>query len=89
MICGYIRVSTKEQNEDRQLISMNQANIPPENIFMDKRRQADKTTGTEAAKACNMPLSALGYRAEIYKKSAILQQTVFTSLCTFLSENIC
>ena len=40
-IYGYIRVSTKEQNEDRQLIAMNQANVPPENIFMDKQSGKD------------------------------------------------
>lgn len=41
MIYGYIRVSTKEQNEDRQLIAMNQANVPPENIYMDKQSGKD------------------------------------------------
>ena len=28
-IFGYIRVSTKEQNEDRQLIALKEYNIPP------------------------------------------------------------
>ena len=28
MIFGYIRVSTKEQNEDRQIIALNEYNIP-------------------------------------------------------------
>ena len=37
MIYGYIRVSTKEQNEDRQLIAMHEAKVPPENIYMDKQ----------------------------------------------------
>lgn len=41
MIYGYIRVSTKEQNEDRQLIAMKQANVPLENIFMDKQSGKD------------------------------------------------
>ncbi len=41
MIYGYIRVSTKEQKEDRQLIAMSQANVPPENIFMDKQSGKD------------------------------------------------
>ena len=40
-IYGYIRVSTKEQNEDRQLIAMAQANVPPENIYMDKQSGKD------------------------------------------------
>ena len=40
-IYGYIRVSTKEQNEDRQLIAMSQANVSPENIYMDKQSGKD------------------------------------------------
>lgn len=41
MIYGYVRVSTREQNEDRQLISMNEANVPAENIYMDKQSGKD------------------------------------------------
>lgn len=33
---GYIRVSSRDQNEDRQLIAMNREGVPPDNIFMDK-----------------------------------------------------
>lgn len=33
---GYVRVSTKEQNEDRQLIALAEFDIPVENLFMDK-----------------------------------------------------
>ena len=33
---GYIRVSTKEQNEDRQLIALKEAGVSEQNIFMDK-----------------------------------------------------
>lgn len=33
---GYIRVSSVDQNEDRQLIAMYELGIPKENIFMDK-----------------------------------------------------
>ena len=40
-IYGYIRVSTKEQNEDRQIIAMKAVNVPPENIFMDKQSGKD------------------------------------------------
>lgn len=35
-IYGYVRVSTKEQNEDRQLIALAEFNIPPENLYVDK-----------------------------------------------------
>ena len=34
---GYIRVSTKEQNEDRQLLAMQGLNIPEKNLFIDKQ----------------------------------------------------
>ena len=33
---GYIRVSTREQNEDRQLIAMAEAHVPADSIYMDK-----------------------------------------------------
>ena len=35
-IYGYIRVSTKEQNEDRQLLALKEFPVPEANIFMDK-----------------------------------------------------
>lgn len=38
---AYIRVSTKEQNEDRQLIAMRSLNIPEKNIFADKQSGKD------------------------------------------------
>lgn len=41
MIYGYIRVSTKEQNEDRQLIALNEYNVSEKNIYMDKQSGKD------------------------------------------------
>lgn len=38
---GYIRVSTREQNEDRQLMAMDKLSIPKKNIFMDKQSGKD------------------------------------------------
>ena len=38
---GYVRVSTKEQNEARQLAAFDVAGILPENIYLDKRSGAD------------------------------------------------
>ncbi len=35
-IYGYIRVSTQEQNEDRQVIALKEMGVPEKNIFMDK-----------------------------------------------------
>ena len=36
-IYGYIRVSAGNQNEDRQLIAMKNAQVPRNNIFLDKQ----------------------------------------------------
>lgn len=38
---GYIRVSTREQNQDRQRLAMDQLDIPPRNIFADKQSGKD------------------------------------------------
>ena len=38
---GYIRVSTREQNEDRQLIALREMSIPEGRIFMDKQSGKD------------------------------------------------
>ena len=38
---GYIRVSTKEQNEDRQLIAMQEKAVPAAGIYIDKQSGKD------------------------------------------------
>ena len=38
---GYIRVSSTDQNEDRQRLAMRARKIPPDNIFTDKRSGKD------------------------------------------------
>lgn len=40
-IYGYVRVSTKEQNEDRQVQAMLDIGIPKERIFIDKQSGKD------------------------------------------------
>lgn len=40
-IYGYIRVSSKDQNEDRQRIAMHEAGIPDAHIFMDRQSGKD------------------------------------------------
>lgn len=40
-IYGYIRVSSRDQNEDRQLIAMQELEIPERNIFCDKQSGKD------------------------------------------------
>ena len=40
-IYAYIRVSSRDQNEDRQLIAMREVQVPEENIFIDKQSGKD------------------------------------------------
>lgn len=40
-IYGYVRVSSSDQNEDRQLLAMARLNIPLKNIYMDKQSGKD------------------------------------------------
>ncbi len=40
-IYGYIRVSTQEQNEDRQRLALREAAVPEGNIFLDKQSGKD------------------------------------------------
>ena len=40
-IYGYVRVSTREQNEDRQLIALREVGVSDRNIFMDKQSGKD------------------------------------------------
>ena len=40
-VYGYIRVSSTDQNEDRQRIALNTKAVPPRNIYMDKQSGKD------------------------------------------------
>lgn len=40
-IYGYIRVSSKDQNEERQRIAMHEAGVSDEHVFMDKQSGKD------------------------------------------------
>jgi DNA invertase Pin-like site-specific DNA recombinase len=41
IIYGYIRVSSQDQNEDRQLIAMAEKLVPASNLFVDKQSGKD------------------------------------------------
>ncbi len=41
VVYGYIRVSSNDQNEDRQLVAMRAKSVPMENIFTDKQSGKD------------------------------------------------
>ena len=36
-IYGYVRVSTQEQKDDRQMSAMEEKNVPEKNIYVDKQ----------------------------------------------------
>lgn len=40
-IYGYIRVSTREQNEDRQVIVLREVGVPERNVYIDKQSGKD------------------------------------------------
>ena len=40
-IYGYVRCSSTDQNEDRQIIALREASVPEKNIFMDKQSGRD------------------------------------------------
>ncbi|HCT89774.1 MAG TPA: resolvase [Lachnospiraceae bacterium] len=40
-VYGYVRVSTREQNEDRQLLALREKKIPKKNIHIDKQSGKD------------------------------------------------
>lgn len=40
-IYGYVRVSSTDQNEDRQMRAMEEKYVPPKNIYVDKQSGKD------------------------------------------------
>lgn len=40
-IYGYVRVSSQEQNEERQLVAMREMKVLPENLYVDKQSGKD------------------------------------------------
>ena len=40
-IYGYVRVSSCDQNEDRQLFAMNELKVPKKNVYIDKQSGKD------------------------------------------------
>ncbi len=40
-IYGYVRCSSTDQNEDRQMIALRKVSVPEKNVFMDKQSGKD------------------------------------------------
>ena len=71
-IYGYIRVSTKKQNEDRQRVALLEAGVPPKQIILDK----------QSGKDFNRP----GYRKLCKKSSQVM--CFLSRVSTALDETI-
>lgn len=73
----YVRVSSKDQHEDRQLITMNEYGIPNRNFYIDKQSplpqhfeevflqwKNGEISGKKAAALLGMPASTFLYKAK-------------------------
>lgn len=40
-IYGYVRISSTDQNEDRQMLTMQEKAVPEKNVYVDKQSGAD------------------------------------------------
>ncbi len=63
-IYGYIHVSSRDQNEDRQMIALKELRIPEKHIYMDKQ----PAEGIAAAEACNIPVEIFYGKARKFEK---------------------
>ena len=71
---AYVRVSSQEQNEDRQLIALREMSVPEENIFMDKqsgkdfnRPQYKKLVKNSSRTTCSTSRASTGWDATMRK----------------------
>lgn len=70
---GYVRVSTREQNEERQRIALLEMGVPKERIYVDLNEQWRRITkekgrfGRQEAMLCDMPLSTFYKRANQFR----------------------
>ena len=70
---GYICVSTREQNEERQRIALLEMGVPKERIYVDLNEQWRRITkekgrfGRQEAMLCDMPLSTFYKRANQFR----------------------
>ena len=79
-IYGYVRVSSADQNEDRQLMAMKELGIPPNRIYMDKQSGKDferigyKNNENQKKKRCatvnssNLPVNAAFFVVCLFSK---------------------
>ena len=59
-VYGYIRVSTKEQHENRQRIALDESGVSRKNVFMDKLSGKTSPPGVERVTAKTAPRRSAG-----------------------------
>ena len=66
-VYGYVRVSSRDQNEDRQLIALKEVGVPEKNIYLDKLVERNKNIILVNANAKDMnTYNAQNLRAVYY-----------------------
>ncbi len=90
-VFGYVRVSSADQNEDRQLVAMREKGVKPSNIYMDKQSGKDflRTQYTRMVQKLKkgdllyiLSIDRLGRNyAEILKQWQILTKDVGVDIC--------
>lgn len=88
---GYVRVSTREQSEDRQLIAMEELSIPEKNIFLDRqpgkdfdRPQYKRYSAGAASAIASAKLSQRLSTMEIRKDYRYARSQINKALNTFM-----
>ncbi len=90
-VFGYVRVSSADQNEDRQLVAMREKGVKPSNIYMDKQSGKDflRTQYTRMVQKLKkgdllyiLSIDRLGRNyAEILKQWQILTKDIGVDIC--------
>lgn len=90
-IYGYVRVSSTDQNEDRQMIALQEADVPVQNIFIDKQSGKDFNRRGYKKLVCRLKEGDLLYilsidrlgrnYEEIQKQWRILTKEIGVDIC--------
>ena len=78
-IYGYVRVSSTDQNEDRQMIAMSDNNVPKGNVYIDKQSGKDFERPQYKKLVKKLKAGDLLYILSMYSKSP-----AFNFLTSFL-----
>lgn len=92
---GYVRVSSADQNEDRQMIALREADVPEKNIFLDKQSGKDferpnykkMVRKLKAGDLLYMMMALFGQRKMHYSMQKMKTERLTESLC-FMEQKL-